>query len=193
MAHFKTRANSYAVGKAPTGRARCRACRKLIERGELRFMTHAFVRPGRATTFMRHVRCADAAFAAAVLATHGTPQGLPVHGELDAVQLECAHAALERAVAWGRSRRTPGGVGAAAPEASRPALQSSAASVAPMTIERFMKSSMSDVSATSSTWCTRSSSLSPQRTAEHSRSLSTTAEMTPSGHTRVTLHQNRSP
>ena len=48
-----------------------------MERGELRVVAHAPVRPGRTTCFVRHVTCVDAAFAAAMLAIHGTVERIP--------------------------------------------------------------------------------------------------------------------
>ena len=42
---FKTKPHRYTIGPAPTSRARCRRCRRPIERGALRLAIHAFVRP----------------------------------------------------------------------------------------------------------------------------------------------------
>ena len=137
MTHFKTRPNSYAVGEALTGRARCRACRQLVGRGELRFVTHAFVRPGRATTFTRHVRCADAAFMRAVLAVHGDLGQLPVRGGDEADVLSRVRGEL-RLSPDGSTNRNDGDPGAATPESIRDCLQRSAALSSPssLTISR---------------------------------------------------------
>ena len=51
--------------------------------GETRLVTHAFVRPGRGTRFVRHARCVSAALAREVLAAHGSVERVPVGGGLD--------------------------------------------------------------------------------------------------------------
>eukprot|EP00966_Prymnesium_polylepis_P244244 5648468-Prymnesium_polylepis.1 len=55
---FKTRPNTYSLGLAPTSRAKCRACKRVIGKGEARVVTHAPVCPGRGTCFVRHLDCA---------------------------------------------------------------------------------------------------------------------------------------
>ena len=52
---FKTQPHRYTIDLAPTSRARCRGCRRSIEKGALRLAIHAFVRPNRGTTFTRHL------------------------------------------------------------------------------------------------------------------------------------------
>lgn len=64
---MKARANRYSISLAPTGRARCRECKGPVQRGAVRVVTHATVRPGRGTCFVRHAACVRAAFAKAVL------------------------------------------------------------------------------------------------------------------------------
>ena len=64
---FKTRPSTYKIGVAPTGRARCRCCKRLITKGETRILITAFVMPGRATVFSRCCRCLDTRFTTAVL------------------------------------------------------------------------------------------------------------------------------
>ena len=66
---FKTKPHRYTIGPAPTSRARCRRCKRPIERGALRLAIHAFVRPNRSTTFARHLSlgCIGVALAADVL------------------------------------------------------------------------------------------------------------------------------
>jgi hypothetical protein len=63
---FKTRPHRYTIGLAPTSRARCRGCRRSIEKGALRLAIRAFVRPNRGTTFTRHLNpeCVGTALAA---------------------------------------------------------------------------------------------------------------------------------
>ena len=56
----------------------------MIGKGETRLVTHAFVRPGRTTRFVRHVRCVSVALAREVLAVHGSVERVPVGRGLDA-------------------------------------------------------------------------------------------------------------
>jgi hypothetical protein len=53
---FKTRPHRYSFSLSPSSRARCRGCNLTVERGALRLVTYAFVRPGRATQLIRHAR-----------------------------------------------------------------------------------------------------------------------------------------
>ena len=75
---FKARKSTYRIGVAPTGRARCRGCKKLIGKGATRLVITAFVLPGRATVLSRCGRCIDTRFAAAVLDVYGTADRVPV-------------------------------------------------------------------------------------------------------------------
>ena len=68
--------------RAPTGRGRCRRCRRRIEKGAARVEICAFVRPGRRTLLLRCADCVDARFAAAVLAVHGWAERVPVEAAL---------------------------------------------------------------------------------------------------------------
>ena len=90
MRGFKSRPHTYSFDLAPTGRARCRACRSIIERGALRLVTHAFVRPNRATRFVRHVRCIGAEVAADVMRAHGTAADVPREGVVTAETVTAA-------------------------------------------------------------------------------------------------------
>ena len=74
---FKTRPSTYKIGVAPTGRARCRCCKRLITKGETRILITAFVMPGRATVFSRCCCCLDTRFTAAVLDVYGTADRVP--------------------------------------------------------------------------------------------------------------------
>eukprot|EP00966_Prymnesium_polylepis_P040821 947194-Prymnesium_polylepis.1 len=80
---FKTRPNTYSIGVAPSSRARCRACKRVVEKGETRIVTHAFVRPGRSTYFVRHAKCATSAFVMSMLTAHGSIQRVPVDSGID--------------------------------------------------------------------------------------------------------------
>ena len=74
---FKTRPSTYRIGIAPTGRARCRSCKRLIGKGESRLVISAFVRPGRVTVFSRCCGCIDTRLAAALLGVYGTADRVP--------------------------------------------------------------------------------------------------------------------
>ena len=92
---FKARPSSFSIDLAPTRRARCRKCRKGIAFGEVRVVTHAFVRPGRGTRLVRHAACLDASFAAAVLKVYGRAEAVPVDLRVDASECARVRAALE--------------------------------------------------------------------------------------------------
>ena len=79
---FHTQPSTYAIGVAPTGRARCRRCRCRIDKGAVRIEIRAFVRPGRRTLLFRCTACLNARFAAAVLAAHGSAERVPVAAAL---------------------------------------------------------------------------------------------------------------
>ena len=79
---FQQRPSTYKISAAPTGRARCRRCRRRIEKGDARIVINAFVRPGRRTLLIRCADCIDARFAAAVLAAHGSAERVPVAAAL---------------------------------------------------------------------------------------------------------------
>ena len=64
---FQTRASKYWVGVAPTGRARCRTCKKSIEKGGVRLVALAFVSPGRSCKLAHHARCVTPKLAKAVM------------------------------------------------------------------------------------------------------------------------------
>jgi hypothetical protein len=68
---FYTRPSTYQIARAPTGLARCRGCKRRVEKGELRISIGAFVRPGRSRRLVRCCACIDAPFANAVLAGAG--------------------------------------------------------------------------------------------------------------------------
>lgn len=81
---FKTRPNTYSLDLAPSSQAKCRVCKGVIRRGDTRIVTHAFVRPGRSTYFVRHASCATAAFVACMLRAHGSIEGVPADSSVDA-------------------------------------------------------------------------------------------------------------
>ena len=57
-------------------------------------VTHAFVRPNRATYFVRHVRCATAACVASMLKAHGSMDRVPMDCSMDAETLASIRAQL---------------------------------------------------------------------------------------------------
>ena len=98
---FKQRPSTYRISIAPSNRARCRACKRRVDKGELRIAITAFVRPGRSTQLVRCVQCVDARFGAAMLAVYGTPARVPAEASVSvadatAVRTRLQHIAGER-------------------------------------------------------------------------------------------------
>ena len=91
---FKTKPNTYSLGLAPSSRAKCRGCKGVVSKGEVRVVTHAFVRPNRCTYFVRHVRCVTAAFVASMLSAHGSVDRVPVDSSMDVETLASIRAQL---------------------------------------------------------------------------------------------------
>ena len=75
---FRTQASKYWVGTAPTGRAKCRTCKQIIEKGEVRLVALAFVCPGRSCKLVNHSRCVTAKLANAVLGVYGDVDRVPM-------------------------------------------------------------------------------------------------------------------
>ena len=94
---FKARPSRFELSVAPTSRARCRRCKSAVEKGETRLVTHAFVRPGRGTRFVRHVGCVTAAVMRAVVEAHGSVERVPVGAGMDALRADGARAMLHAA------------------------------------------------------------------------------------------------
>ena len=99
---MKARESKFSISRAPSSRARCRACKGVIEKGDVRIMTLAAVSswpmPRRSVSLARHARCVTPAFAATVLKVHGAVEKVPVVGELTIEELARARGALEKAV-----------------------------------------------------------------------------------------------
>ena len=95
-AGFKTRPSTYTIGHAPTSRATCRACRSAVGKGELRIVTHAFVRPGRSHDFVCHLKCATPALVAAMVGVHGSVERVPTANGMGTEECRGACAQLER-------------------------------------------------------------------------------------------------
>ena len=98
---MKARESKFSISRAPSSRARCRACKGVIEKGDLRIMTLAAVSswpmPRRSVSLARHARCVTPGFAAVVLKVHGAVKKVPVVGELTVEELACARGVLEKA------------------------------------------------------------------------------------------------
>lgn len=77
---FRARPHRFALGRAPTSRARCRVCGRLIAAGDARFTVYASVRPGRVTVFHRHVACTSNRLLAAAMSTAGCVDSVVVEG-----------------------------------------------------------------------------------------------------------------
>ena len=94
---FKTRPHRYTISLAPTSRARCRGCRRSIEKGTLRLAIHAFVRPNRGTTLTRHLNpeCVGTALAADMMRARRVPYGVGVDRGVEPEVVECAWDVLE--------------------------------------------------------------------------------------------------
>ena len=80
---FRTQASKYWVGTAPTGRAKCRTCKKSIEKGGVRLIALAFVSPGRSCKLVHHARCVTAKLAKAVLEVCGDVNRVPMSEDVD--------------------------------------------------------------------------------------------------------------
>ena len=91
---FKAQASVYKLSVAPTGRARCCVCKRLVEKGELRLETCAFVMPGRRTVFVSHAMCVTAAQARDILRVYGAVERVPVSAQADAGLVEAARARI---------------------------------------------------------------------------------------------------
>ena len=63
-------------------------------KGELRIVTRAFVRPGRARDLVRHTACVTAVLAEAMLAAHGSMERVPLVGDVDTEALGELHSRL---------------------------------------------------------------------------------------------------
>ena len=93
---FKTKPNTYSLDLAPSARAHCRGCKKIVGKGDVRVVTHAFVRPNRGTYFVRHVECATSVFMTAVLKSHGSVECVPVSGDMSENKLLATRAILHK-------------------------------------------------------------------------------------------------
>lgn len=79
---LRTRPSKYWVGAAPTGRAKCRTCKRNIERGGVRLVALEFVCPGRSCKLVHHVGCMTPKLARAVLDVCGDVNHVPMAGDV---------------------------------------------------------------------------------------------------------------
>ena len=93
---FKAQPSVHRLSVAPTGRARCRVCKRPVGKGELRLETCAFVSPGRRTVFVTHAVCVTAAQARDVLSVYGSVERVPVTEGMDAEKTAGARKSLNR-------------------------------------------------------------------------------------------------
>ena len=95
---FKSRPSTYSIGISPTSRATCRACKQGVGKGEIRVVTHAFVRPGRAHDFVCHARCATPALVSAMVSVYRSVDRVPMAEGMDSDKCKGVCAMLERTV-----------------------------------------------------------------------------------------------
>ena len=93
-AGFKAQPSVYKLSVAPTGRARCRVCKQLVGKGELRLETGAFVMPGRRTVFVTHATCVTAAQARNVMSVYRSVERVPAGADADTGLVEAARARI---------------------------------------------------------------------------------------------------
>ena len=93
---FKTRHSTFTIGHAPTSRATCRACKSVVGKGEMRIVTHAFVRPGRSHDFVCHLKCATPALVKAMVRMHGSVERVPTANGMGTEECGDACSQLER-------------------------------------------------------------------------------------------------
>ena len=80
---FSTRPSTYRISLAPTGRGRCRKCKKAIQKGAVRLEIRVFVRPGRYTLLLRCASCIDPALALVILKVYKSASSVPAEPSVD--------------------------------------------------------------------------------------------------------------
>ena len=97
--HLKIKSNSYSIGLSPSARARCRTCKADVAKGEIRIVTHAPVRPGRETYFVRHLTCVRVAQVQSIVSVHGCVENISTDGRIGSANTEAAHEYLKQLIA----------------------------------------------------------------------------------------------
>lgn len=82
MPGFRTRASKYWFGVAPSGRAKCRVCKRNIEKGDVRLVALEFVCPGRSVKLVYHACCVTPKLAKAVLGVCKDVNRVPISADL---------------------------------------------------------------------------------------------------------------
>jgi len=90
---FKIRPNTHFLDLAPTSRAKCKSCKRVVEKGEPRVVTNLFVRPGRWAKASRHAACAAGLVVSGALEV----ERLLMNSEIDPVTVAAVRAQLEKA------------------------------------------------------------------------------------------------
>ena len=76
---MKARESKFSISRAPSSRARCRACKGVIEKGDLRIMTLVAVSswpmPRRSVSLARHARCVTPVCGSSVESSRGGEEG----------------------------------------------------------------------------------------------------------------------
>ena len=93
-AGFKAQPSTQRLSVAPTGRAKCRVCKGLVAKGELRLETCAFVMPGRRTVLVTHALCVTAAQVRDMLSVYRSVERLPVEAGADAERVNEARSRM---------------------------------------------------------------------------------------------------
>ena len=91
---MKTKASKFNLALAPTGRARCRKCKSVIGKGDLRIVVTCFVKRGMSRRVSRCVWCLDGRLAKAVIGACGDACALPVAAGVDHETAEALKARL---------------------------------------------------------------------------------------------------
>ena len=79
---MKQKPHKYSIARAPTGRARCRACKELIASGAACLVIHATILPGRVRLLKLHGGCVTSRVLSDVLRAHVSVDRVPVDGNL---------------------------------------------------------------------------------------------------------------
>ena len=82
---FRPEPTTYRLSLAPTGRARCRACKRTVGKGELRTTACVSVMPGRRTTLVVHAQCTPVGWAREIVRVYRDVERLPAEVCVDAV------------------------------------------------------------------------------------------------------------
>ena len=91
---MKASPHKYSIGRAPTGRARCRVCKELITSGTVCLVIHATIMPGRVRRLKLHAECVSSRVFSDVLRAHRSVDRVPVDGDLSPDEADRLRACL---------------------------------------------------------------------------------------------------